>query len=398
MKSIKYILLALAAIAVSGLVWLSQSTPVVSQPTVLFSTEPPLEKVIPDDTLVKFQLQALDQEKKTLADANIHVQILTPAKTPWFSSDFPLVEGTKLLDFTAIASQGNLEFEQVLPIRGNYRMEVKVTPQVKQEFEEFEAFEQSSTFSIAENGVKYRNFAILGVILLGVGSISGWVLGGDQTVRENEVAPQPVRMLLSGMTIVAIAVLLLVDLSAEVSAFHSHPEVSGTEVVTSSSPSSPAIAQNQAIKVELLGDTNAVVGNLATQGVQVTSPSKVQPITDVQVRVQSIALENGALMFAYQGIPDVAGKLTWQEQFFDGAPHRVKAEVIPLDNSFESISEQPKPLQVSQEIEVEAIAPALWLRFISLIYFTLFFVAGLIGGFWVRRQKANRANLPSLSI
>jgi hypothetical protein len=133
MKSIKYVLLALAAIAVSGLIWLSQSTPVVSQPTVLFDTEPPLEDVVADDTIVKFQLQALNTEKQPLADADIQVRILTPAKNPWFTSDFPIVEGTELLNFRAIASQGNLEFEQVLPIRGKYRMEVKVTPQVKQE-------------------------------------------------------------------------------------------------------------------------------------------------------------------------------------------------------------------------------------------------------------------------
>lgn len=50
----------------------------------------------------------------------------------------------------------------------------------------------------------------------------------------------------------------------------------------------------------------------------------------MQIGVQSIALENKALMFAYQSIPDTTGKLTWQEQFFDGAPHNVTVEVTPL--------------------------------------------------------------------
>ena len=193
MKSIKYVLLTLVALAVSGLIWLSKSIPVVSQATVLINTEPPLEDVIPDDTVVKFQLQAIDSEEQTLTDANVRVRISTPSKTPWFTSDFPIVEGTELLNFEGIAPQGNLEFEQVLPIRGKYNVKVAVTPK---NTGAFEAFEQSLSLNIPENPVKYRNLAILAVILLGVGFASGWILNGDRSVREDEIAPQPVRMLL----------------------------------------------------------------------------------------------------------------------------------------------------------------------------------------------------------
>lgn len=202
MKSIKYVLLTTVMLAVCGLIWLSKSTPVVSQPTVRLQTEPPLEEVIPDDTVVKFQLQAVDTEKQPLANAKVWVRILAPAKTPWLTSDFPIVEGTELLKLEAVAPQGNLEFEQVLPIRGNYTIEVVVNPQDKKAFE---GFKQSLTVNVPEPAVKYRNLAILAVILIVVGFGSGWILGGDRTVRDGEIAPQPVRMLLSGMTGVAIA-------------------------------------------------------------------------------------------------------------------------------------------------------------------------------------------------
>jgi hypothetical protein len=375
MKLIKYVLLTLMAIAVSGLIWLSKSTPVGSQAKVLLNTEPPLEQVIADDTVVKFKLQAVDNEKQPLAGANVRVRISTPAKTPWFTSDFPIVEGTELLDFTASASQGNVEFEQVLPIRGKYNLTVAVNPQDK---EAFEAFEQPLIINISENAVKYRNLAILAVILLGVGSGSGWILGGNLSVQEDEIAPQPVRMLLSGITVVAIAILLLVNAHAEVGAFHSHTEAVAVPT------SSPAIVKNQVMQLELLGDTQAVVGNLATQAVKITNPNTGEPVTDTQVRVESVASESDTLMFAYQGTPDATGKLTWQEQFFDGAPHRVTATVIPLANA----SEQLTPLQVSQSIEVEAIAPPLFIRLISLLYFTLIFAVGLICGFWGKRRNA----------
>lgn len=45
--------------------------------------------------------------------------------------------------------------------------------------------------------MKYRNLAILAAILLSVGFGGGWILGSDQTVRDGEIAPQPVKMLLS---------------------------------------------------------------------------------------------------------------------------------------------------------------------------------------------------------
>ena len=209
---------------------------------------------------------------------------------------------------------------------------------------------------------------------MGVGFGSGWILAGDRTVREDEIAPQPVRMLLSAMTIVAITVLLLVNWSTEVAA--SNVEVSAFPT------SAPAVAQNEAVQVELLGDTEAVVGNLATKALKIINPNR-EPMTDVRVEVESVALESDALMFAYQGTPDNTGQLTWQEQFFDGAPHRVTATVTPIENA----AEQFIPLQGSQEIDVTGIAPPLLVRFISLSYFTLIFVVGLIVGFWGYRSN-----------
>ncbi len=369
MKSIKYLILTLTAIAVSALIWWLNLSPVVSTPTVKLETEPPLEAIIADETVVKFQLQAIDRDQQPLSNANIALHLLTPAKTPWLTSDFPIVEGTELLNLQTVSPEGNLAFEQVLPIRGNYRLQVKVTPEVAGSFEEFE---QSLTFTVPENRVKYRNFAVLAVILLTVGCLSGWIVAGDQKINEGEIAPQPVRMLLSGMTVVAIAVLLLVNISAEVAA--SNP---GVEAV---SQSSPILVNNETMQVELLGDNQAVVGNLATLGVKVSNPTTGEAITDVKVNLKSVALESDAVMFAYQGIPDQTGKLIWKEQFFDGASHQVTATVTALEKPSEL-------LEVAQKIDVEGIAPPLSVRFISLFYFTLIFIVGLIGGFWVRRAK-----------
>lgn len=371
MKQTKYFFLSLMGVFICALVVLFNLSPATSQSTVQWQSDPPLQQVIPDKTLVKLKLEVLDSEKQALSNANIRVSLLTPPKTPWFSTDFPIVEGTELLNLEAIAPQGSLELEQVFPIRGRYTLNIAVNPQVKGVFE---PFEQSFTLKISENPVKYLNVAILAVILLAVGCGGGWILAGEQIIREDEIAPQPVRMFLSGMIVVAIVVLLYVNISAEFAHDH-HQQVHHNS-------SSTAIANNENIQVELLGDTHAIVGELSTQAVQIIHPQTKETRTDVLVRIQSIALENDTLIFAYQGIPDSKGILTWSEQFFDGAPHKVTATIVPLENS----SVQFTPLQVSQTIEVAGIAPPMLTRLISLFYFTLIFVLGLIVGFGGRRS------------
>lgn len=200
MKVIKYFGLFLAATVVSAAVWLC-ALPVASQTAIQFQTNPPLSQVVPATEPTQLTIQAIDANQKPLANANIQLRLLTPAKTPWFTSDFPIVEGTTLLKLSAIAPSSRLQFEQTLPIRGTYRTEVSVTPQI---VGAFEPFEQVITFSVPENPVKYRNLAILVAILLLTGLRSGWVLGGNQTLRAGEIAPQPVRILLSGTIVLAI--------------------------------------------------------------------------------------------------------------------------------------------------------------------------------------------------
>lgn len=370
MKILKYLTILLAGLGISGLIWLLNPSSVVSQPTVQLQTEPSLEAVIVDDTVVKFKLQALDTDQKFLSDAKIDIRLLMPSPTPWLTSDFPIIEGTELLHLGAISPQGSLEFEKVLPIRGNYRLEVAVNPEVEGSFQ---PFKESIVIKIPESAVRYRNLAILATILLISGVGSGWILGGDQIINEGEIAPHPVRLLLSGMTVIAIIALLFVNFSAEMA--------TATAEINEVAEVSPAIAQNKGIQIGLSGDSQAVVGELASQTVTVTDLLTGEPIANIPISVQSVAIESDAVMFTYQGTSDSMGKLTWQEQFFDGAPHRVTATVLPVGKESDSAS----TLQVSQDIEVSAIAPPLFVRFISLFYLTLIFVVGLVGGFWTRK-------------
>ena len=362
-----------ALITLMGLIsFVPYSSAASPQPTVQLKTEPPIEKIVPSGQPVKFTLQALDAQGKRLKDAKISLSILTPRKTHWLTTDFPIVEGTQLLELAEIAPTGELEVQQVLPIRGKYQLLVNVTPLKGQEFV---PTQQTFTISVPESQDKYRNFVILAVILLLLGLAGGWVIGAKEKTQVGEIAPPKVRLLLSGATLVAIATLLTVNISAELAESHHHQH--------SSQQGEAAASTAPALQVRWLGDVHATVGQLAEMGVQLNDPNTGQMAKDAVIKVRAIGLEHNETVFAYQGVPDSTGKLTWKQQFFDGAPHKIEVEVAPQANA----SRQFQPFTRSQDVEVDGIAPPLYIRLISLGYFTGILVLGLLLGLFLKRSR-----------
>ncbi|MGI2902555.1 hypothetical protein [Tolypothrix sp. VBCCA 56010] len=349
-------------------------------PRVELTTNPPLERILPFEAEAKrpqspvtLTLQAVDAAGKPLKGALINLQILTPPRNFWLTTDFPIVEGTKLLEMNAAAPDGKLEIQQMLPIRGNYQLRVNVSPLVGNTFA---AYKQTLNLKVRENPIKFKYFAVVAAILLSVGLVGGWVIGGQEKLREGEIAPQSVRLLLSGLTVVAIVTLLFIDISAEVADAHGSEHSNTTEAIA------PSIQKSQGLEVSIEGDKNATVGKVANLGLQVKDTTTGQLINDVALQVKAIALEHGLTVFTYNGVPD-KGKLTWQEQFFDGSPHKIEVEATPIPGS----NRQFSPIKVAQSVEVEGIAPPIYIRLISLFYFTTIVGIGMAIGLLIQRRK-----------
>lgn len=367
-------------------------------PSVRLTTNPPINQVQPLEAEattvlgsgqykppVQLTVQAVDAQGQSLRDAKIHLQLFTRPKNPWFTTDFPIVEGTKLLDIEGNASTGQLQVQQTLPTRGTYQLLVNVTPIAANAFK---PIQQTLTLTLPENPLKYRYFGILVVVLLAVGLLGGWVIGGRQPLQPGEIAPKRVRLLLSGAIMVAIASLLFVNVSAELARSQmsmSMPNMKG-EVPLSDKP---AKLQSQGLEMQLSGDASATVGQLAQLQVSVSDTKTRQPVTDVVLKVTTTQLENNWVAFAYEGTPDSTGKLAWQQEFFDGAPHRVAVEVAPQANA----TRQFQPFQVAKNIPVEGVAPPMPIRLIGLTYFTGIVVVGLLLGLGLQHRRTQQARL-----
>ncbi|MCY7286654.1 MAG: hypothetical protein LH679_25190 [Cyanobacteria bacterium CAN_BIN43] len=356
------------------------------QASVQLTTEPPLSQVSPleaeatkylgsgkYESPVQLKLQARDATGVPLQNAQFHLQILTPPPTPWFTTDFPIVEGTKLLDIKGNAPTGEFNLQQVFPIRGNYQMQVNVNPIVENAFA---PITQTLNLTVSENPLKLLYFPIVLAVLLAIGLIGGWIIGGRQKIQAGEIAPRRVRLLLSGVTILAIAALLFINVSAELGEAHA----SMAEAVPADNS---GLITSQGLKLELTGDTQTAVGQLASFQAKLADSQTNQPVSDAIFEVKVTQLENNWVAFAYQGVPDTKGTLAWQEQLFDGALHQIEVNVSPQPDS----KRQFQPFQVKREIEVESIAPPMSVRLIGLFYFTGVLALGLVAGLWLQRRR-----------
>jgi hypothetical protein len=378
-------IISLMGVVPYGWVGFSQSP----QPSVQLTTRPAMDQVKPFEAEandrqipVELMLQAVDSSGQPVKNAKLHLQVFTPPPTPWFTTDFPISEGTTLLEMEALTPKGELKLQQMLPIRGTYKLQVNVMPIAPNTFA---PFQQTLTLAVPENGVKYQNLGILVILLLAAGFGGGWVIGSKQPIRPGEIAPPRVRLLLSGATVVAISVLLFVNISAELAQSH-HSTAMSHKTEAAPFAHQPAILNVQGLEMKLSGETSATVGQLANLQVSVMDAKTKQPRTDVVLKVTTTQLENNWVSFAYQGVPDRTGTLAWKQQFFDGAPHSIKVAAIPQKETTRSL----QPFQVAQTISVEGVAPPFLTRLISLAYFSGIIVVGLFLGLGLQRMRRTR--------
>ena len=349
-------------------------------PSLQLELDPPLAETVPFSHLTQLTLTAEDESGKPIENVNFHVQLETPPKSPWLTSDFPIVEGSTLLDLRLPTSTGTVQFEQMMPIRGHYDLTITVYPQ---QAGVFEPFTEVLTFKVPENSIKYRNFALLIGTLLIIGFGGGWVIGGDQTVLEGETAPRRVQLLLSTAILITIGVMLYVSISAERADAHvDHDQENKNTPRPKLLQETTPLPETVVADLDFRGEPQV---GYATPFTFKVHNANGEPLKNARLEIQSYALEYDRLVLSFNTLLDETGSYTWNQQFFDGAPHEVIVTVLP---PLEPVNQESafEPFSIRETVEVIGVAPPLSVRLITLGYFTSALGLGTGAGFMLKQR------------
>jgi hypothetical protein len=92
---------------------------------IKLKTVPELSEARPSFEPVRIILDLLDSRGDPVSTGRLKVRLSAPAPSRLFSTDFPRVEGTLLVDMTLPVVQGRVQWDYVFPIRGVYRLEAE---------------------------------------------------------------------------------------------------------------------------------------------------------------------------------------------------------------------------------------------------------------------------------
>jgi hypothetical protein len=164
-----------------------------------------------------------------------------------------------------------------------------------------------------------------------------------------------------------------------------HEHGASTEHTEKSIPANTITSQG--IKLAITGDNSATVGKIANFQIKAVDVKTNQPVAGkVSIKTINTEKQDKWTAFGYQGAIDPNGQLAWQSGLFDGSGHQVNVEFTPTVVT----GQQSTPIKVSQAVDVEGVAPPLYIRLISLGYMTGIAASAFLVAFWLRRRQDSR--------
>jgi hypothetical protein len=298
---------------------------------VYFKTTPRIDLLRPFADPADLAFLVTDADGRPMENAAVTVRLDAPAPGRFFSTDMPIVEGTRLNEMTLKLRQGRVNWRYLFPIRGEYKLVVDVlAADGRQAVRTF-------VFKIRENESKW--------LALGAFSVALFVLGfgaGRVFTRTRAQAALVVLALLIG-----------------ISARENDGSIAASESVGK-------------LEVE-----PATVGKLSRIAWRLENAGQPDPRT-VLLTLTVTHLETGKIVFAVEKLP-IAGEFATKFQFPDGAEYRVTAASNIADLG---------PVHSEQVIPVTGIEPPAGAATPTLFYFVGLIAAGLGVGRWSKIRAA----------
>jgi hypothetical protein len=330
---------------------------------ITLTTEQGFSAIGPDKDLARYTLSVVDDEGNPIPYSHVSYTLETPKKNMLFSTDFPIVEGTTLMQSDLVLEDGTYTFDYLIPIRGEYRLMVNAQPTEKSPIT-FSPTEKEVRFTINENPEEVVNgFILFGIVSL-IGLISGFIFARS-------------RYRVQG----ALLLLILIFSVQPIAQAHENDEQGetsgGVEWIGGE-------VMNDDVHLSVdFNPKGATVGELTTISGEVQD-HKEQLIENIKVKITTYHIEDEKVMFEGEFL-SLDGTFSWNNQFFDGAEHKVIVTATPTSESIDF-----KPITTEYVIDVTGINPPNTVIVKTMIFLLLLTFLGMGIGYQTTKKLRQR--------
>ena len=308
--------------------------------TFYFNTAPEGAQLNPSRAPATLTLTVKAPDGQVPAAGWIVVRLDAPPPGRFLSTDFPAVEGSRLLEMRLPVIHGKAEWRQILPIRGDYRLAAQFVDAAGAKAE------QVFSFRVYENNQKWLFLGAFALGLFVTGVIAGRIFSGP---RGRETAKLGVWPLLFLTYFVATGE------SAWAQDDQKRKYFSKIEVA------SPTVGAPARIHWWL-------------------HPAGIEGKPSARLTLRITHVEKNLLVFSAEKIL-VAGEFSLDYQFTDGSDHRITA-IADIDDG--------ETIRQEQLVSITAVAPPWRAQLPALALFLFLIFLGLWTGRWSRRASVGR--------
>ncbi|MDP2605171.1 MAG: hypothetical protein Q8S00_21715 [Deltaproteobacteria bacterium] len=309
---------------------------------IYFKASPRLELLYPYSDPATLTLLITGADGRPVTQGSLAIRLDAPKPGPLFSTDFPFVEGSRLLEMTLPLRQGKAEWKYLFPIRGEYLLAVDfVAPDGRKAARTF-------NFKIRESKQKWFFLGLFSLALFVVGMVAGRIFTPPGLNGVKGIA---------GCLLLALGGLLSVMENAAGQATRQGEQFGWLEV-------DPAtVGKPTSVRWRLGGDEQTEK-SMALLALTIAHPEKDK------------------IVFALERLP-VAGEFAMKFQFTDGAEYRVAA--------IAHVAGRPT-LRTERNISVIAAEPPVRAMIPAVSFFVAIIVLGLAVGRWSKLRATKTWN------
>jgi hypothetical protein len=302
---------------------------------IYFKASPRLELLYPYSDPATLTLLVTGAEGKPVVQGRVAIGLDAPEPGRFFSTDFPLVEGSRLLDMGLPLRQGRAEWKYLFPIRGQYHLTIEfIAPDGRKTSKIF-------PLRIRENKQKWVFLGIFSLALFALGMMAGRIFTSSRSRRAGRLT--------AGLVLWGSLMIASIDTATAQEAERGR-QFGWLEI-------DPATVGNPSkVRWRLAGEENA-----ANRGVLLT--------------LTIAHLEKGKTVFAVERLP-VEKEFAMDFQFADGAEYRVTAIAYGSGG---------RMLRTEQNIAVTGVEPPARAMIPAIGFFLAVIALGLGVGRWSRR-------------